>query len=218
MTTQSKISGNPARPANGYERRRRETHALLLQAGRALFVERAVEQVSIESITERAGVAKGSFYNHFESREALFDEVIERCIEALLAKYEAFDPPTDDPFERAEERGRFTFRTLLSDPDTCKLLLQGGQPMQGGAIDRVLRMMLGNTLAIGVSMGSLHHLDPELVYAAYFGVVTQTIAQLLTREDEIDIAAAADEVTALCFAVLGLSQYVSPAIQGEPPA
>ena len=185
MTTQSKLKDDVAAPVNGYQRRRLETRRQLLQAGRALFVEKAVEQVSIESITERAGVAKGSFYNHFESREA---------------------------------RGRFVFCTLLSDPATCRLLLQGGQPLQGGAIDRVMRMVLGDTLAIGLSMGSLSHLDPEIVYAAYFGAVTQTIAHLLTCEDDIDVAAAADEVTALCFAVLGLAPYMPPAGQGEQVA
>tara|TARA_R110002073_G_scaffold32209_8_gene97756 strand:- start:21 stop:677 length:657 start_codon:yes stop_codon:yes gene_type:complete len=218
MTTQSKLKDDVAAPVNGYQRRRLETRRQLLQAGRALFVEKAVEQVSIESITERAGVAKGSFYNHFESREALFDEVIGLAIEELLAKYAAFDPPTEDPLVRARERGRFVFCTLLSDPATCRLLLQGGQPLQGGAIDRVMRMVLGDTLAIGLSMGSLSHLDPEIVYAAYFGVVTQTIAHLLTCEDDIDVAAAADEVTALCFAVLGLAPYMPPAGNGEQVA
>ncbi|SRR6056297_1375163 len=215
MTVQSKTMDKTSLPANGYQRRRQETRRQLLQAGRGLFIERAVEQVSIERITERAGVAKGSFYNHFESREALFDEVIGLAIEELLAKYEAFDPPMDDPLPRAWERARFVFTTLLSDPDTCRLLLQGGQPLQGGAIDRVMRMMLGNVLATGASMGSLSHLDPELVYAAYFGVVTQAIAHLLTRESGIDAEAAADEVTALCFAVLGLPPHKPPQGHGE---
>ena len=36
-----------------------------------------VGQVSIESITDQAGVAKGSFYNHFATRDALFEEIIQ---------------------------------------------------------------------------------------------------------------------------------------------
>ena len=71
MTAQSKTSKGAASQENGYQRRRRETRRLLMEAGRALFVLRPAEQVSIESITAHAGVAKGSFYNHFQSREAL---------------------------------------------------------------------------------------------------------------------------------------------------
>ena len=60
-----------------------------MEAGRALFVERPAEQVSIESITEKAGVAKGSFYNHFATREALFEELIQVTLQDLLARFEA---------------------------------------------------------------------------------------------------------------------------------
>ncbi|MDZ7784331.1 MAG: TetR/AcrR family transcriptional regulator [Halioglobus sp.] len=189
---------------NGYQRRRRETRRLLMEAGRALFVEWPVEQVSIERITDRAGVAKGSFYNHFDSRESLFEQIIEVALQDLLQKYEAFDPPIEDLLARGLARARFAFHTLLSDPDTCRLLLKSGQPSRGGAIDRVLRMVLGEQLAEAVALGSLSHLDTELVYAAYFGVVTQTIGHLLTSEEHLDVDSAADQVTELCFAVLGL--------------
>ena len=129
---------------NGYQRRKRETRNALLQAGRELFIDRAMEQVSIESITARAGVAKGSFYNHFESREALFDELIESTIAGLLEKWEVYAPTYEDPLKVALAKARYTFYTLLSDPAACRLLLQAGQPTQGGAIDRVLRLVLGD--------------------------------------------------------------------------
>lgn len=204
MTMQSKIHASEPRPENGYQRRRRETREQLMAAGRALFIERSVDQVSIESITARAGVAKGSFYNHFASREALFDELLELTIADLLEKYEAYEPHYEDPLSAALARARFTFYTLLSDPGACRLLLQGGQPVPGGAIDRVLRPVVGDRLNEGVTLGSLSHLDNDLVYAAYFAVTTGAIAHLLTREEGFDAAAGAAQVTELCFAVLGL--------------
>ena len=58
MTMQSKYTpppaDNPSDAENGYQRRRRETRKLLLEAGRELFVARAIDQVSIGSITDRA--------------------------------------------------------------------------------------------------------------------------------------------------------------------
>lgn len=210
MTRQSEFSAAPPAAPNGYERRRRETRRLLMAAGRALFVERPVEQVAIGSITDRAGVAKGSFYNHFDSRESLFEQIIEVTLQDLLQKYEAFDPPIGDPLARGLARARFAFHTLLSDPDTCRLLLKSGQPSRGGAIDRVLRMVLGEQLAQAAAAGSLSHLDSELVYAAYFGVVTQAIGHLLTCAEDLDVDNAADQVTELCFAALGLPHRSPP--------
>jgi AcrR family transcriptional regulator len=189
---------------NGYQRRKRETRTALMAASRGLFIDKGVEHVSIESITAAAGVAKGSFYNHFDSREALFEELIEVTVADLLAKWEAYDPAHEDPLINASEKARYTFYTLLSDPSSCHLLLQAGQPTQGGAIDRVLRLVLRDKMSEGIALGSVRHLDPDLVYAAYFGVVTETIGHLLTREEELDARSGADQVTELCFAVLGL--------------
>src|SRR5216684_1080691 len=43
----------------------------LLEAGVATFHQRGFNGCSVQDITEAAGVPKGSFYNHFESKEAL---------------------------------------------------------------------------------------------------------------------------------------------------
>jgi AcrR family transcriptional regulator len=216
VTSQSELAREALQPANGYQRRRLETRRQLVDAGRSLFRERPLEQVSIESITARAGVAKGSFYNHFASRDALFDEVVEGALAALLQRFEAYEPATEEPLPAGLARARFAFFTLLSDRATCELLLQGGQPTRGGPIDRVLHSMLGDRLAWAVSLGSLSHLDTELVYAAYFGVVTGAIAHLLLRGDNLDPGPAADSLTQLCFAVLGLPHPPPP--YGAAPA
>lgn len=53
-------------------RRGRETQAKLLEAAEAEFGERGFHEASITGITARAGVALGSFYTYFESKEELF--------------------------------------------------------------------------------------------------------------------------------------------------
>ena len=120
-------------PTNGYQRRRRETRTQLLDAARLLFIARGVEQVSIDAITRSAGVAKGSFYNHFDSREALFEELLEQTLQRLLEQGLAQQPSYGDPLEDGLARTWYIHYTLLSDPDACRLLLQSGSPIAGGA-------------------------------------------------------------------------------------
>jgi AcrR family transcriptional regulator len=58
-------SGSPrTKPA---AQRRRD----LLDAGLAVFVERGVAAATLDHVTQRAGVAKGTFYLHFDSKEHL---------------------------------------------------------------------------------------------------------------------------------------------------
>src|SRR5262245_49558975 len=55
---------------------------LLLDTGLRVLHERGFNATSVQDITEAAGVPKGSFYNHFESKEDLGAEVVLRYLES----------------------------------------------------------------------------------------------------------------------------------------
>jgi len=55
---------------------RRSTRNVVLNAGSKLFIERGFSACSVQDITDAAGVPKGSFYNHFKSKEALAAEAL----------------------------------------------------------------------------------------------------------------------------------------------
>src|SRR5690349_18112328 len=72
-------SSSPARPDPAVPvreprgaRRRRETRSRLLMAALKLMAEKGMEGVAINEITETGDVGFGSFYNHFESKEAIY--------------------------------------------------------------------------------------------------------------------------------------------------
>jgi AcrR family transcriptional regulator len=58
-------------------RRGRETREKLLQAAEVEFGERGYHEGSIAEITRRAGVAMGTFYVYFASKEAVFRALVE---------------------------------------------------------------------------------------------------------------------------------------------
>src|ERR1700744_4165630 len=57
---------------------RPNTREQILEAGLKCLVEKGFNAVGVQDITDAAGVPKGSFYNHFESKEALGAEIVER--------------------------------------------------------------------------------------------------------------------------------------------
>ncbi|MFC9691630.1 TetR family transcriptional regulator C-terminal domain-containing protein [Kribbella sp. NPDC056951] len=57
---------------------RRSMREEILESGVELFLERGFNAAAVKDITDRAGVPKGSFYNHFESKEALAAVALER--------------------------------------------------------------------------------------------------------------------------------------------
>ena len=56
--------------------RGRETRAKILDAAEAEFGEKGFHEGSISGITQRAGVALGTFYTYFESKEAIFQALV----------------------------------------------------------------------------------------------------------------------------------------------
>jgi AcrR family transcriptional regulator len=64
--------------------RRAATVAAILASARSLFGDRGFEPTSIDDIAAGAGVAKGAVYHHFESKEAIFTQVLEAVQMQLL--------------------------------------------------------------------------------------------------------------------------------------
>jgi AcrR family transcriptional regulator len=81
---------------------------------------------SVARITERAGVAQGTFYNYFESRQDLLDQLLPSISVTLLAHVkEKVAEAEDSPVAR--ERARITgfFEFLEQTPHLFKILHEG---------------------------------------------------------------------------------------------
>ena len=63
------------------------TKAALLEAAIKLFAERGIYLTRVEDITERADVAKGSFYNYFGSKDVLVAEILSEAIQTLEERH-----------------------------------------------------------------------------------------------------------------------------------
>ena len=68
----------------------------ILDAASAVFREEGFEATSMDRIAERAGASKRTVYNHFPSKDALFEAVMARFLsEIATLKQIAYDPDRD---------------------------------------------------------------------------------------------------------------------------
>lgn len=68
---------------------RQKSRALLLRAAAAHFARLGFDGASVDEISQDAGFAKGTLYNYFASKEALFAAVIEEACRRAVAGYRA---------------------------------------------------------------------------------------------------------------------------------
>jgi AcrR family transcriptional regulator len=76
-------------PRTAPARSRSETRRRLLQAGAALFARRGLHRVTSHDLARAAGVAAGTFYLHFQDKEALFREVVFQAVRGLRERLDA---------------------------------------------------------------------------------------------------------------------------------
>lgn len=75
--------------ARSNRERTEATRTALLDAGRALFVEKGYAGTATPEIVAAANVTRGALYHHFPDKKALFWAVIEREANAVTADIEA---------------------------------------------------------------------------------------------------------------------------------
>lgn len=74
----------------------RSHRAAIVDNAEALLRRKGLVAASVADITKAAGVPKGSFYNHFESKEALLAEIVQRfCASTDLTTLEGDEPAPD---------------------------------------------------------------------------------------------------------------------------
>jgi AcrR family transcriptional regulator len=74
---------DPVRRAQIGQERRARTRAQLVSAASNLFAKRAIEAVTVDDVVTEAGVAKGTFYVHFDDLQSLTAAVADELIETL---------------------------------------------------------------------------------------------------------------------------------------
>ena len=106
------------------ERRREATRRSLMDAARRLFAAQGVERTRINEITEAADVGFGSFYNHFDSKDAIVQAVLAEAVAAQGVELDTLTAELDDPAEVVAVAHRYFVRRARADPDWGWLLVR----------------------------------------------------------------------------------------------
>src|SRR6201994_1282030 len=100
MAEPASAVGAPGAPrASRLDRRKARTRQALIDAAVRLIAEGRGDRASIQEITEAADIGFGSFYNHFESKEQLFQTASERLLEHWGQTIDAACEGVTDPAE-----------------------------------------------------------------------------------------------------------------------
>src|SRR5947209_2275795 len=87
-------------PRSLKEKQRQEREALILKAAEDVLMEKGYHETSIDEIAARVGIAKGTVYLHFPSKEDLVVAIFERDMQQLL---QSIDSTMDSTLKAREK-------------------------------------------------------------------------------------------------------------------
>lgn len=162
-------------------RRKRETRARLLEAALELMAERGVEGVAINEITEAADVGFGSFYNHFKSKEAIYDALIDSVFEEFGQALDRLSRQIADPAEYISVCIRHAIGRAGREPVWGRFLVRQG--LSGQILNRGLGPRLLRDIRQGIAAGRFAVADPLMTFVAVGGAVLTAIGTQLQMDD-----------------------------------
>ena len=197
---------------NRRDRAKARTRSALVHSAQR-FIREGRRHTPILEITKAADVGLGSFYNHFESREALFAAAVDEALDALGARLDQLGAGLDDPAEVLAQGFRLTGRLFRQEPELMQVAMSAGPGLmeaQHGLVPYARR-----DLEAGIRAGRFSVSDPELALGMVVGSAL-CLGEILRQQPQRDAASSADRMAAALLRMLGVSAQEADQIVSAP--
>ena len=150
------------------QQRSEETRTKIMDSAIKLFSTRGFNAASVDDICEEAGISKGAFYHHFESKQALFLALLDGWLQVIDNAIEASkDKTAPETFTQMTEAFPAIFEGAdLRLPMFLEFWLQASRDQKiweaSIAPYRRYHKYFTSLIKRGVEEGSFVEVDPEL--------------------------------------------------------
>ncbi len=183
-------------PATLRRKRSLETRQLILDAAYRVFANHGYGQTSVDAIITEAGISKGAFYHHFQSKEDLFNVLIELRIRDCGEKMARAVGSAGSLREAVEGLAQVSVQSLKDDPAWLRLYMEfwlqaTRDPAARQMVSRSMRQcrdLVAEMLRGGQSGGLVRNdLDPEAAAAILTGVFDGVALQSEIEPDAVNL-------------------------------
>ncbi|WP_043780212.1 TetR/AcrR family transcriptional regulator [Rhodococcus sp. JVH1] len=199
-------------PTSRLERRKARTRDALIRAAQTFIAEGNLN-VPVLEITQAADVGMGSFYNHFDSKEQLYQAAVEAALEAHGQLLDHLTGDLEDPAETFAQAFRLTGRLFRREPTLSRILLNN--PPALFTADRGLAPRALRDIEVATVAGRFTVRDPELALVLTAGAIVG-LGQLLHDRPDRDAAETTDALTEDLLRTFGLSPDEAHKVSRRP--
>src|SRR5262249_30558627 len=162
------VSSLSRESGNRFERRKQRTRAELVAAATRVLARQGLQSTKIADIAAAADVGVGTFYLHFDTKEALYDALVEDAAARLKA---AIDDPVAETRGATEAMCRFArdnrevFKLVFGPGASHHEVVRRAQALFAQDIEQSIRR--------GIERGVFGVVPPAIAAQALVGMSTQ---------------------------------------------
>ncbi len=157
------------------EQKRSERRELIVLAAERIFRQHGYHAASITDIIDAAGISRGSFYLYFDSKDAVFLQLIERFVGFITEALQVVDPKLPEPAKRILENVQRVVDVAFDHPDLTMVVLRESRGLNAqvdAKLDRLyglLHEMVEGALVNGDKSGLTRKVNEAVVATALIG-------------------------------------------------
>jgi AcrR family transcriptional regulator len=197
---------------NRLDRRKARTRAALIRAAQNLIAAGRTN-VSILEITQAADVGMGSFYNHFETKEQLYDAAVEAVMDGYGQLLDQLTAGIEDPAELFASSFRLTGRLHRREPDFSRVLFNNLPRLLSA--DDGLAPRARRDIAAAVDAGRFDVADLDVAVAITAGALI-ALGQLLDDQRDRDVEQTTDRMAEDLLRMFGVPRREAHRICTSP--
>ena len=169
-----------------------KTKRKIFETSMKLFAEKGYDATSIEDITESVGVAKGTLYYHFTSKEEIFDFLIEEGIKLLQNSVDIKTAKYSNYLDKIKAIVLIQIKIVNKYENLINIILtqlwgkekrnQKCQKLIYDYIDKIEQIVKE-----GIKKGQIKDGDAKIIASEIYGLICSTLVYKMREREKFDI-------------------------------
>lgn len=169
-----------------------KTKRKIFETSMRLFAEKGYDATSIEEITANVGVAKGTLYYHFSSKEEIFEFLIEEGVKLLKNSIEIKTEGLNNSLDRIKAIVLIQIKVLVKYEDFMTIVLSeiwGSGPRSILCKKYIFEyiQMIEQIVEDGINKGEIMKCNTNVIASGIFGFTCSSLIYRMRTDKKINV-------------------------------
>lgn len=169
-----------------------KTKRKIFEASMKLFAEKGYENTSIEEITATVGVAKGTLYYHFTSKEEIFDFLVQEGIKLLQNSVDIKISKYDSYVDKIKAIVLIQIKIVKKYEDIITILLSqfyGNEKRNQRCKEYIYQYIdkIEDIVTKGMQNGQIKQGDAKIYASEIYGLIASSLIYKLREKENFEV-------------------------------